>query len=130
MEYTYFSRVSSDNVVLYTTQIENSFILDENGEVSIDLGVQHLCQTFSDCSEDRWIVSDLNSSRGFGNPGYLYLPEYDKFIEPKPYSSWSLNTDNPNYFYWAPPVPLPSDSNVDGKKYVWVEEIQNWVAAN
>jgi hypothetical protein len=130
MEYTYFSRVSSDNVVLYTTQIENSFILDESGEVSIDLGVQHLYQTFPDCNEDRWIVSDLNSPRGFGNPGYLYLPEYDRFVEPKPYPSWSLNTDNPDYFYWVSPVPLPDDSNVDGKKYVWVEELQNWVATN
>jgi hypothetical protein len=142
MAFTHFSRVSSNNIVTYTTQIDNNLILDENGEVSIDLGIKHLYDTMPESVGDRWFVSDLNSPRGFGNIGYLYLEEYDKFIAQKPHSSWILNTDDPNYFYWQCPIPYPSDgktaANPDGIEYTWVEKVDfengtsfcNWVAVN
>lgn len=50
--------------------------------------------------------------------GYSYNPEADVFVEPTPHVGWILDAN----FNWQPPFPKPND----GKKYIWVDEIQNW----
>lgn len=52
--------------------------------------------------------------------GGTYSPQYDAFIAPQPYPSWSLN---PETTMWAPPVPYPSD----GRAYHWDEATKSWV---
>lgn len=41
------------------------------------------------------------------------------FFAPKPYASWSLNSDT---YLWEAPVAMPTD----GKRYTWNEEAQTW----
>lgn len=49
---------------------------------------------------------------------YSYDPVNDVFIAPKPFESWSLDSN----FDWQPPVPMPTD----GKIYNWNEDTKNW----
>jgi hypothetical protein len=43
----------------------------------------------------------------------------DKFIAPKPYDSWTLNTTT---FEWDSPIPYPNDEF----SWIWNEAQQNW----
>lgn len=51
--------------------------------------------------------------------GYIYDEENDVFYSPKPYDSWTLNTET---WTWQSPVPHPND----GQDYVWNENLLNW----
>ena len=57
--------------------------------------------------------------------GYTYDEGNDVFIAPKPFYSWSLNSD----FIWIAPLALPSDANLERdislpqKDYIWVDEL-------
>lgn len=72
----------------------------------------------------------------FGNPvHYVRVPddqdaiiggEYDRensiFLPPKPYASWTLDSNN----QWQPPIPRPDDFDREHNKYYWNEETQTW----
>ena len=49
--------------------------------------------------------------------GAKYDSLNDIFIQPKPYPSWILNSNN----IWEAPIPQPEDG-----WYIWSEEINNW----
>lgn len=57
----------------------------------------------------------------YASIGYSYDAENDLFIEPKPFASWLLNDS----FDWEAPQPKPNDE----KKYIWDEELGDWVDA-
>jgi hypothetical protein len=54
--------------------------------------------------------------------GYIYDQSIDGFILPKPYASWSLNTETGT---WIAPTPKPTINNQD-TEYMWNEENLNW----
>lgn len=57
--------------------------------------------------------------KNFAGPGYLYDPEKDAFIPPKPYPSWILNEES---CLWEAPIPKPTSSVL----YTWNENTQLW----
>lgn len=57
--------------------------------------------------------------KNFAGIGYRYDHEYDAFIPPQPYASWTLNQES---CLWEPPTPMPTDN----KFYKWNEETLNW----
>jgi len=71
---------------------------------------------------DDWYLFEerLVNEKTFPFDGWIYYPEQDVFIEPQPYSSWSLDM---NIFHWVPPVGYPTDGN----RYQWNEDQQNWI---
>ncbi len=80
----------------------------------------------------QWIQTSYNTQGGvhkmgrtplrknYAGVGFLYLPEEDAFVPPKPYTSWVLKADATG---WEPPLPRPTD----GKNYIWDESTLNWV---
>ena len=65
-----------------------------------------------------------NGLRGhFPSEGYIYDQTLDKFLPPKPYKSWILDTDT---LTWKCPVSYPADGGGD---YVWNEAKKLWVEA-
>ena len=58
--------------------------------------------------------------KNYAGIGYIYDPVLDAFYPPKPYSSWTLNT---NSCLWEAPVLYPND----GKMYAWDEETTSWL---
>jgi hypothetical protein len=69
----------------------------------------------------RWVQTSYNGTirRNFAGIGHTYDEDLDAFIAPKPYESWTLNT---NTAQWAAPTPYPQD----GRIYLWDEENLNW----
>ena len=51
--------------------------------------------------------------------GWIYSKEADAFYEPKPFSSWTLDTST---YRWISPISKPTDDNI----YTWNEENQSW----
>ena len=82
---------------------------------------------------DQWIQTSYNTYGGqhatggnglrknFAARGMTYDPVRDAFIAPKPFDSWLLDEHT---CQWSPPVPVPADAD---NKYIWNEEIQNWI---
>lgn len=64
--------------------------------------------------------------KNYAGIGYTYDEAFDAFIPPKPFPSWSLNTDK---FNWDPPIPYPADAEETDppKVYLWDEEGFKWV---
>ena len=58
--------------------------------------------------------------KNYAGIGYTYDYARDAFIPPKPFPSWTLDS---NTCLWVAPVEMPSD----GKEYTWDEENQTWV---
>ena len=54
----------------------------------------------------------------YAGVGYSYDTSKNKFIGIKPYTSWSLNSDDD----WVAPISYPTDS----KSYNWNETTQAW----
>ena len=57
----------------------------------------------------------------YAGVGYSYDETLDVFLPPKPHGSWTLNEA---CYCWEAPVVMPDD----GGRYVWVEELGDWVA--
>ena len=82
----------------------------------------------------RWIKCSYNTVNGVhlkgGTPlrwtypaeGYIYLEDYDIFLEPAPYPSWIADGENGR---WNPPVPKP-----DSGMWIWNEEALSWEESN
>jgi hypothetical protein len=92
---------------------------------------QDMIDTGSWGPPEEWIQTSYNTCGGVhrngGTPlrknyagiGYSYDEDLDAFIPPKPYDSWSLNS---NSCLWEPPIEYPQDGNA----YVWNEQEQQW----
>jgi hypothetical protein len=61
----------------------------------------------------------ITESTGDASIEHSYLPEENKFIRPKPYESWLLNTE----FEWESPL----GENPNPALKCWDEESQNWI---
>ena len=57
--------------------------------------------------------------KNYAGIGYMYDPQRDAFIPPKPFNSWILNETT---CQWNAPVPQPQDGN----HYQWNEQTGNW----
>ena len=112
----------------------------DNEVLKVIVAEQEFFDTFVDDSPGKWIQTSYNTFGGIhynietGEPsddqnkalrynyagiGYTYDPDADAFYAPKPYDSWTLDTDT---YLWEPPTPYPDD----GEGYSWNEESQEW----
>jgi hypothetical protein len=109
--------------------------------VDVIVAEESFFETFRDTTPGRWIQTSYNTRGGiyylpdsdipspdqskalrknFASIGYSYSFDLDAFIPPKPYPSWTLNTET---CLWVAPVPYPND----GQLYYWDESTQTWV---
>lgn len=97
-------------------------------------------ETFVDSSPGQWIQTSYNTRGGiyyqpnswtpdedqskalrknYAIVGGIYDAQLDAFIPPKPFNSWTLNT---NSCLWEPPIPMPTS----GPPVYWNESNQEW----
>lgn len=60
--------------------------------------------------------------KNYAGIGYSYQADIDAFVAPKPYASWTLDTNA----QWQAPTAMPTDE----KMYLWNEEAQTWIEVN
>ena len=100
---SHFAEINSDGVVQRVIVAEQDFI--NSGAV----GDSFL-----------WVQTSYNNNfrKQFAGIGYTYDKAKDKFIAPKPYPSWSLDSNDD----WQAPSAMPDD----GKMYYWDEDSTSW----
>ena len=99
----HFAKIDSNNIVTEVIVAEQDFI--NSGAV----GDSFL-----------WIQTSYNNNfrKQYAGTGYTYDSSKNKFISPKPYASWSLDSSDD----WEAPVDKPDD----GKMYIWNETDTQW----
>ena len=72
-------------------------------------------------STDQWVQTSYNNNirKQFAGIGFTFDAVKDKFIQPQPYASWSLDSDDD----WQPPTARPDDD----KMYEWDEDSLAWI---
>ena len=115
----HFAKLDENNNVLQVVVIHNNELLDSNGIEQETMGINFLTKLFG---YPLWKQVSYNGSfrKNYAGIGYTYDPKLDMFIMPKPYTSWTLNTATGA---WEAPIKKPED----GKLYLWLEELQQWV---
>jgi hypothetical protein len=78
---------------------------------------------YGDYRGQRCVRTSFNNKirKQYAGVGYKYDESADVFITPKPFPSWSLDSN----YDWQAPVELPAD----GKHYSWDESKTAWVLA-
>jgi|DEB0MinimDraft_10_1074344.scaffolds.fasta_scaffold41636_2 hypothetical protein len=143
----HFAKLDTDNVVLNVLVVNNSDMLDENGQESEAVGIQFLQnlegwqywkQTSYNTKEGVYYDPNTNLPASdqskafranFAGIGMVYDAEFDIFRQAsKPFPSWILNTTKGIY---EAPVPEPEPiKNIDQTPpltyYIWNESTQVW----
>lgn len=70
---------------------------------------------------DLWIKTSKDLTKQTANIGDTYTTSTSSFKSDAPFSSWVFNNTD---WKWESPVVMPS--HVEGKAFVWNEEITNW----
>jgi hypothetical protein len=114
----HFAKLGIDNVVLEVLVVNNVDTMTPQGEEKEEIGVEFLQKLTGHAA---WKQTSYNNKfrKRYAGIGYTYNSELDAFIPPKPYPSWTLDTQEAN---WEAPVAYPND----GKSYAWNEENQSW----
>ena len=123
----HFAQIDMNNVVLRVSVVRNEDILDGEGNESEEIGIQFLKSVHGHLTN--WIQTSYNNNfrYRYAGIGMVYNSQYDVFLNPQQYPSWTLNTET---YEWEPPIPAPAltteqiDANME---YQWNEEIQDWV---
>ena len=77
-------------------------------------------QDFIDTLDGSWIETSEGLIKQTAGVGMTYDKDKDIFVLPKPFDSWTLDTNSD----WQPPKVMPADGP---KSYYWDEETQDWI---
>ena len=116
----HFSKLNEDNIVETVVVVSNQVLIDDENNESEQQGIDFLKSIYGENTV--WVQTSYNNTfrKQFAGIDFFYDQDKDVFISPKPYPSWTLNSDND----WEAPIQDPSDEE---NKYEWNEESQNWV---
>lgn len=122
----HFAELDENNIVKTVIVVSNRDIIDINGVEVEEIGIGFCKKLFG--ANTIWKQTSYNEKfrRRYAGVGMIYNSEYDVFLLPQPYASWSLNTST---YDWEPPVPKPelTEEQIEQQCYYeWNEEIQEW----
>ena len=129
----HFAEIRKDNNVVLRVIVVNNEDVNNNGG---DLSTQAEIWVANNHPNDELIKEELggvypetywkqtsynnNFRKQYGGPKFTYDKINDVFISPKPFPSWTLNSD----FNWEAPFPVPS--MIYGA-LAWSEELQTYI---
>ena len=113
----HFAQIEN-NLVTQVIVVDNSDILDEQGNESEVVGTQ-FC---TDLLGGTWVQTSYNGHirENYAGIGDTYDATRDAFISPQPFASWVLDEDTCRY---EAPIPYPADD----KMYTWDEDTTSWL---
>ena len=116
----HFAELNSSNEVLRVIVVSNDDVDANGGDQHAD--AETFVTTIVPYSTGGvvWKQTSYNDNfrKQYAGIGYTYDASKNKFIEPKPYDSWSLNSSDD----WEAPTNKPDD----GKLYYWNETDTQW----
>jgi hypothetical protein len=134
----HFAKISEDNIVLQVLTLNDSDMLDENGNPSELVGQQYL-EKHNNWPAHLWIQTSYNT---FSNKHKLEKVPFrgnyacitgiwdsinNIFYSPKPYSSWILNLQKACFESPIGDPPVLTEEQIQNKqRYLWNENNQSW----
>lgn len=114
----HFAEIDDNNVVTRVIVVSNDDCAGGEYPASDSVGAA-FCNNLLGGT---WKQTSYNNNfrKRYAGIGYTFDAELDAFITPKPYPSWTLNTETAD---WEAPVPKP-----EGHAWTWNEENQTWDA--
>jgi hypothetical protein len=116
----HFAELNSSNEVLRVIVVSNDDVAANGGDLHAD--AETFVTTIVPYSTGgvAWKQTSYNNNfrKQYAGKGSTYDSSKNKFIQPKPYASWSLDSDDD----WQAPVNKPDD----GKMYNWNETDTQW----
>ena len=114
----YFVTLNNENIVSDIQVISDDILVGIDGNENDQNGIDFLNQMHGFHPKRLRTYKDASRRNIFASVGCSYDANNDVFILPKPYPSWTLNSDNNR----EPPIPYPTD----GQPHIWNEETQQW----
>jgi hypothetical protein len=116
----HFAKIDSNNVVQQVIVLNNSVLLDSEGNESEQLGIDFCKSLYG--QDTTWLQTSYNGNMRvrYAGVGMSYDALNNVFITEQPFPSWTLNETT---WDWDSPVPYPTDGN----QYVWDEDSLSWV---
>ena len=132
----HFAHLNSENKVVHVSVVSNDIETSDGplGENDMHVDGETWCQNFHSgkpWTVDNGIVSWKQCSYGgsfrkdYPQIGATYDSVRDEFVQPKPYSSWTLNATND----WVSPLannPTERPSEEWMTLFIWDEDNQRW----
>lgn len=115
----HFAQLDENNLVLQVVVVSNNDCLDESGNESEKVGIEFCKTLFGENTIWKQTSYNANFRKNYAGIGFKYDGKFDAFIEPKPFSSWTLNETTCT---WEAPTPMP----FDGYLYTWNEQTITW----
>ena len=112
----HFAQINSDNVVTQVIVVSNADCGGGEYPESDAVGAAFCTNLLG----GTWKQTSYNNNfrKRYAGIGYTFNAELDAFVAPKPYPSWTLNTETAD---WEAPVARP----VEGV-WTWNESAQQW----
>ena len=120
----HFARLE-DNIVTDIVVIGNDDCKDEDGNESEAVGIVFLKNMFGQDTVWKQTSYNDNIRQRYASIGDTYNADIDAFVCPKPFPSWTINSENGE---WEPPIERPADTETH--YHLWDEENQQWVQSS
>ena len=123
----HFAELNSSNVVLRVIVVSNDDVNANGGDQHAD--AEAFVKTIVPHSTGgvAWKQTSYNHNfrKQYAGAGYTYDASKNKFIQPKPFSSWSLDSED----NWTAPVTYPSVTLIDSLNVIvtWDEDNLRWI---
>ena len=123
----HFAELNNSNEVLRVIVISNDDVEANGGELSSE--AETFVASIVPHSEDgtAWKQTSYNNNfrKQYAGIGATYDASKDKFISPKPYPSWSLDSNDD----WQAPVAYPTVTEISSNFVLvsWDEDNQKWL---
>ena len=116
----HFAKLDENNNVIGVHVVVND-VLVVNGIESEQAGIDFLTGLHE---HSLWKQTSYNGNirANYASIGYIYDPDFDVFIAPRPYTSWKLNYTT---YQWEAPVAKPED--IEGSYWKWSEVNKEWI---
>ena len=123
----HFAELNSSNEVLRVVVISNDDVAANGGEQSsqAETFVSNLVPHSTDGTSWKQTSYNNNFRKQYAGIGFTYDSSKDKFIIPKPFTSWQLNSNDD----WIAPITYPNVNEISSNpvSITWDEDNQKWL---
>ena len=123
----HFAELNSDNEVIRVVVISNNDVIANGGDYSsqVETFVSNLIPHLENGVAWKQTSYNNNQRKQYAGLGYTYDATKNKFILPKPFDSWSLDSNDD----WIAPVTYPNVNKIssDAVSIIWDEDNQKWL---
>ena len=123
----HFAELNSSNVVLRVVVISNEDVDANGGDYSTEAEtfVSGLVPHSDNGVAWKQTSYNGNQRKQYAGIGFSFDSSKNKFISPKPYSSWSLDSNDD----WQAPVTRPTITEINSLPVIisWDEDNQKWL---